>query len=239
MAAPVRFPSGHTNVGPTDPLGAYIQSDPTLLTTYWNDFHQYVAADWTVTETDAAATQACLGTNAGGHGGILALTQDSGGSATAVNQIQYANENFILSTSKRFWLKTRFSLTAGTMANFGALVGLAITDTTAVAGVSDGIFFRKPTGGSTLSAVLCLNSTETTIAMSTSITTATYYTAALYYNGKDEVSVWLDGTKVGSTTTLTNLVTDEELAVTIASLNATAAAANVLSVDYVLVSMDR
>jgi len=233
MPAPVRFPAGVSTVAGTDPLGNLPFPDPSQTIAWWDDFHSFTAGDWTVTESQAGATQAI---NAGASGGVLLLTNTTG--TTDVNQIQLASETFRLSTGKQLWLKSRFALTAATMANFGAMVGLAITDTTATAGVSDGIFFRKPSGGAALSAVLCLNSTETTISMG-SVTTGTFVTAGLYYDGRGQVEVWLNGAKVGSTTTLTNLVTDEDLAVTIASVNATAGAANVLSVDYFLAVLER
>lgn len=230
---PVRYPNGVTNVGPRDPFGMLPIPDQTRLISYVNDFHVYTSGDWTLTETQSGATQAV---NTGANGGVLLLTNATGN--TDVNQIQLINETFKLATGKKFWMKAKFSLTAGTMANFGGLVGLAITDSSAVAGVSDGIFFRKPTGGATLSAVLCKNSTETAITMGT-VTTAVDVTAALYYNGANQVEVWLDGAKVGSTTTLTNLCDDEELAVTLASVNATSGAANVLAVDYIACYLER
>lgn len=233
MPAPVRYPNGVTNVGVRDPLSMLPTLDPTKVITYWEDFHNYTAGDWTVTETQAGATQAV---NTGASGGVLLLTNATG--TTDVNQVQLINETFKLSSGKQFWMKSRFALTAGTMGNFGGLVGLAITDTTATAGVSDGIFFRKPSGGSTLSAVICKDSTETTQSLGT-VTTATFVTAALYYNGKDAIDCWLDGAKVGTITTLTNLPNDEELAVTLASVNATSGAANVLSVDYILAALER
>ncbi len=233
MPSPVRYPSGVTNVAQADPLGMFPDADPTRLITYFNDFHNYTSGDWTVTETQAGATQAV---NTGASGGVLLLTNATGN--TDVNQVQLINETFKLSSGKQFWLKARFALTAGTMANFGGLVGLAITDTSATAGVSDGIFFRKPSGGSTLSAVLCKDSTETTQSLGT-MTTATFVTAGLYYNGKNAVECWLDGAKIGSITTLTNLPNDEELAITLASVNATTGAANVLSVDYILAALER
>ncbi len=232
MASPVRFPNGVTNVGVRDPLNQLVMPDPTRLITYFDDFHTYTAGEWTVTETQAGATQAI---NAGANGGILALTNATG--TTDVNQIQLASETFKIIAGKATWIKTRFALTA-TLANFGAVVGLAITDTTATAGVSDGIFFRKPSGSSTLSAVLCKNSTESTTSMGTMVS-GTYVTAAMYYDGKSVVEVWLDGAKVGTFTTLTNLCDDEELAVTIASVNATSGAANVLAVDYVFIASER
>lgn len=232
MGSPARFPDGVVNARVGSPMGMLPVPDPTTPLMYFDDYHTFTAANWTVTETQAGATQAV---STGAHGGVLLLTNTTGN--TDVNQVQLINETFKLSTSKKFWMKARFSATA-TLANFGVLVGLAITDTTATAGVSDGIFFRKPSGGATLSAVLCKDSTETTISMGTMVT-GTMVEAALYYNGSNEVEVWLDGTKVGSTTTITNLCDDEELAVTLASVNATTGAANVLSVDYTMFAMDR
>lgn len=234
MPTPVRYPNGVNNCTPIEPLYMYPEPDRTKLIQYFDDFHLYTAAQWTVTETDAAATQAV---DTGANGGILKLTMDGAGTATAVNQIQLINETFKYVSTKKFWLKARFSATA-TLANFGIAVGLMITDTTAVAGVTDGIFFRKPTGSSTLSAVLCKNSTETTIAIGAMVS-GTMVDVALYYDPRGFVEVFLNGAKVGSTTTLTNIVDDEELAVTIASLNATAAAANVLAVDYILAATER
>ena len=239
MPAPVRFPNGVTNVGPTDPMGQLSMPDPTRIHAYFNDFDTYNAADWTLTETSAGATQAVRGTVAGGNGGILDLTQNGAGGATDVNQLQLANETFLITPGKQLWFKSRFAATAGTMANFGILMGLTITDTTAVAGVSDGIFFRKQTGVSTLEHVLCFNAAETTTGALATVTTATFLTAGFYYNGKDAVEVYVNDVKVATHTTLTNLVQDEELAVTIASVNATAAAANLLACDYIFAAMDR
>ena len=87
--------------------------------------------------------------------------------------------------------------------------------------------------------VLCFNAAETTTGALTTITTATFLTAGFYYNGKDAVEVYVNDVKVATHTTLTNLVQDEELAVTIASVNATAAAANLLACDYIFAAMDR
>lgn len=237
MSNPVRYPNGVSTTSNIDPLRNLVQPDPTKLVMFYDDFHTYTAAQWTVTETDAASTQAI---NAGAHGGILALTHDVT-TATAVNQMQLISETFRLNTAKQFWMKTRLSATAGTMANYGILVGLAITDTSAVAGVSDGIYFRKSTGASILEAVAEKDSAETSIQLAAApgLVTATFYELAMYYNGRDTLEAYLNGVKMGSTTTLTNYCTDEDLAVTIAAVNATAGAANVLSVDYLLIAQER
>lgn len=232
MSSPVRYPGGVTDVRPGDAFAHLPTLNPTRLVQYFNDFHLYTAGDWIMTETQAAATQAA----SDAAGGVLLLTNATGN--TDVNQLQLANETFRLTSGKQCWIKARFALTAATFANFGGLVGLAIKDTSAVAGVSDGIFFRKPAGAATLSAVLCKDAAETTLAMG-SMATATFVTAALHYNGKNAVNVWLNDGLVGGITTLTNLPDDEELTVTLASVNATAGAANVLSVDYIYAAIER
>ena len=237
MSSPVRYPSGVTNVSRIAPMGELPTLDPTNLVVWYDDFHTYTSGDWTVTETDAASTQAV---NTGAKGGVLLLTHDTT-TATAVNQLQNPNETFKIVAGKKLWLKARVSATAGTMNNFGILVGLAILDTSAVVGVTDGFYFRKSTGSSALEMVLEKNSTESSVTMiaAPGTVTATFYEMAAYYNGKDSVEVWLDGVKVGTHTTLTNLCDDEELTVTIAAVNATAGAANVLSVDYLYIATER
>lgn len=233
MGTPVRYPNGVTNAGTNDPLRNFISTDPTKTIMWWNDFHTYTAGDWTVTETQAGATQAI---SAGAAGGILLLTNDTGN--TDVNQIQLASETFKHVAGKQFWIKARFALTA-TLANFGAVVGLAITDTSATAGVSDGIYFRKASGAATLEFVIEKDSTETSSGTLATMVSGTYVTVAAYYNGKDEIECWVDGVKTATITTLTNLCDDEELAITIASVNATTGAANVLAVDYLMVAVER
>ena len=233
MGTPVRYPNGVTNAGINDPLRNFVDTDPTKSYRWFNDFHTYVAGDWTVTETQAGATQAI---SAGAAGGVLLLTNDAGN--TDVNQLQLASETFKYVAGKQFWMKARFALTA-TLANFGAVIGLAITDTTATAAVSDGIFWRKASGASTLEFVVEKDSTETASGTLATMVSGTFVTVAAYYNGKDEIECWVDGVKTATITTLTNVPDDEELAITIASVNATTGAANVLSVDYLFVAIER
>lgn len=234
--SPVRYPSGVTNVASTNPLGFFPMPDPTRVITWFNDFHTYTAGDWTVSETEATSTQAI---NAGANGGVLVLTHAVGAGTTDSNQIQLPAETFKVVVGKQMWIKARFALTAATMANYGAAIGLAITDTTAVAAVTDGFYFRKATGASTLEFVTEKGSAETSTGTIATLTTGTFVTVGAYYNGKDSIEVWVDDVKAASITTLTNLPDTEELSVTIAAVNAVAAAANVLSIDYLLIATER
>jgi hypothetical protein len=230
--APVRFPGGVTNVANNTALAFYPQTDPTRLCVYFDEFHTYTSANWTKTSTGAGT----VAVNTGETGGVLLLTNSTGN--TDANQIQLINETFKYVAGKQFWIKARFALTA-TMANFGAFIGLSITDTSVLASApSDLIGFRKDSGGSTLTGIMGKNSTETSVSLGT-VTTATYQDVTMYHNGKDETSFFVNDVKVGSSSTLSNIVDDEELAVTIATINATTGAANVMSVDYLLCAFER
>ena len=70
MSSTTRFPNGVTNVGEDTIFAALGQLAPTKFHTYWEDFDYYAAGDWTVTETQASATQAL----ADGDGGLLLLS---------------------------------------------------------------------------------------------------------------------------------------------------------------------
>ena len=65
-----RFPNGVTNVGEDSLFAALGQLAGPQFHTYFEDFDYYTAADWTVTETQAGATQALTD----GDGGLLLLT---------------------------------------------------------------------------------------------------------------------------------------------------------------------
>jgi len=65
-----RFPNGVTNVGEQSLFAELGQPAATIFHTYFEDFDYYTAGDWTVTETDAGATQALTD----GDGGLLLIT---------------------------------------------------------------------------------------------------------------------------------------------------------------------
>lgn len=227
--APSRFPSGVTNVSATNVFRDLLVADPTRLHTYFNDFDIYTAGDWTVTETTAGATQATVA----GDGGLLALVTEA--NDNDVNQLQ-GQETFLIATNKKLWYKARWKVSNATETD--VYMGLIITDTDIVGGVTDGIYFRKADDAAVLIHVLELNSTESSSGTVATVVADTFIETAFYYNGKDAVEVYIDGVKVATHTTLTNLCTDEELAVTISLTNGSAAA-RTLTVDYVYVAKER
>ena len=87
------FPNGITNNTAQNCLGQMAQEDQTLLHTYFNDFDNYVAGDWTVTAT-GSTTQAL--TN--GDGGIILITNSAGNSDLVA--LQKKGESFLFEVNK-------------------------------------------------------------------------------------------------------------------------------------------
>lgn len=221
------FPYGVTNAAEGSALSDFVSVDPTKVHQYFEDFDYYVAAGWTVTETQAGATQAL--TNA--DGGILALVNSA--ADDDLNAMQKVGESFLFETKKKLWFKARFKVSDATQSD--VVIGLQITDTTPLA-VSDGVYFLKSDGSTTMNLLVTKNATSTTTA-ATTLADNTYVTAGFYYNGNDDIQIFVNDVAVAHSA-VTNLPDDEELTVSFAIQNGEAAA-KTLSVDYIFVAKER
>jgi hypothetical protein len=206
--------------------------DPTEYFIYFNDFMEYTAGDWTITTTEAGAGSATeAATLTAGTNGVLVITNDAADNDadffTSVNEVvQYV-------AGKRLHFKARFKI--GVVLLTGAVMGLAITDTTPEA-VTDGIYFRMAETG-ILSLVVCKNSTESTVEVAT-LVADTYVVAEFVYDGSNEkIVAYIDGAPAGSVA-LTNVPDDEALAVTFGVRNGEAVA-RVMTIDYIMVAKER
>jgi len=228
-----RFTNGVTNNTKENILGQLIDTDPTRLHTYFNDFDTYVAADWTVTETQAGATQALTDAD----GGVLLLTNSAADDdLVALNKV---GESFLMESGKKAFFKARFKVSDATQSDF--VVGLQITDTTPL-DVTDGIFFQKDDGDTNLDFHVEKDNSATSASAIATVADDTYITVAFYYNGVDEVlyaasTSSTNPTVLGSLAT-TNLPDDEELTISIALQNGEASA-KTMSVDYVYAAKER
>jgi len=223
------FIDGVTNVAVTEPLGQFLAPDPSVVHMWFDDFDSYVSGNWTVTETQAGATQAIVD----GDGGILALVNSA--ADNDVNQIQWAKETFRLAANKKTWIKARFKVTSATESD--VLVGLYITDTSPVASKpSDGFYFQKLDGSTSLTFQIGKDSTYTQTTVGT-MADDTYVTVGAYFDGAGRVELYFNGTRVASSVT-TNLCDDEDLAVSIAVQQGDTNA-QTLSVDYLLIAKQR
>lgn len=230
-----RFTNGISTAALGSTLENFPAPDPTKVISYFNDFHTYAAADWTVTETNAGATQA-LGD---GRGGWLVLT------ATAADNdliaLQLVKEGFVVQAGKKAWFKTRFKVSDATQSDL--LVGLHITDTSPVASApTDGIVIRKDDGDTNLDAVVLIDNAEA--ATSTAIGTLadnTFVSVGFYYDGASTVTFFVDDVaKAKLTLTAANIAAldDETLAVSLA-FQTGEIEAQVSTVDYVFAAVER
>ncbi len=223
-----RFPNGVTNVGEQSLFAELGQPAATLYHTYFEDFDYYTAADWTVTETDAGATQAL----ADGDGGLLLITNTAADNDLV--SLQKKGESFRFASGKPLFFEARFKVSDATQSD--VVIGLQITDTTPL-DVTDGVFFIKADGAATVNFLVEKNNTATTASAVATMADDTYIRLGFYYDGVSAVQYFVNGSIAGSSVT-TNLPDDEDMTITIAIQNGEAAA-KTMTVDYVYVAKER
>jgi len=227
------FTKGVNNITAQNILGQLKELDPTQLHTYFNDFDAYATADWTVTETQAGATQALANVD----GGVLLLTNSA--ADNDLNALQKVGESFKFEAGKKLFFKARFAVSDATESDF--IIGLQITDSTPLA-VTDGVYFRKDDGDANLDFVVVKDSTASTATAIATVANNTYLTVGFYYNGINEI-VYAASTNNNNPTILgklavTNLPDDEELTISFGIHNGEAVA-KTMSIDYIFVSKER
>ena len=223
-----RFPNGVTNVGEQSLFAELGQPAATNFHTYFEDFDYYTAGDWTVTETDAGATQALTD----GDGGLLLITNTAADNDLV--SLQKKGESFRFATGKALFFEARFKVSDATQSD--VVIGLQITDTTPL-DVTDGVFFIKADGAATVDFRVEKNNTATTASAIATMANDTFIRLGFYYDGSSAVQYFVNGTYTGSSVT-TNLPDDEDMTVTIAIQNGEAAA-KTMTVDYVYVAKER
>ena len=227
------FPNGITNNTAQNILGSLKKEDPTVYHEFFNDFDTYVAGDWTVTESDAGATQAL----ADEDGGVLLLTNTA--TDDDLVALQKVGESFKFETGKKLYFKAKFKVSDATESDL--VFGLQITDTTPLA-VTDGVYFAKADGSTALSFNVVKDSTATTASSILTVADATYITVGFVYDGVDKIEYYgstssANPTYLGKSVT-TNLPDDEELTISFALQNGEAVA-KTMSIDYILASKER
>ncbi len=177
---------------------------------YFNDFMTYTATDWTITSTDGGGDSGeVIQATSSAGGALLITTNDADNARFKVNDVD--QNDFIM--------------------------GLQITDTTPL-DVSDGVFFKKDDGDTNLDFVVEKDSTETATAAVGTVADDTFITATFFID-PDRSKVYYSINNAEPTGVVnTNLPDNEELTVTIA-VQAGAAAAKSLTVDYVSAIVER
>ena len=223
-----RFPNGVTNVGEDSPFADLAMPAPTKFHTYFEDFDYYVAGNWTVTETQAGATQALTD----GDGGLLLITNTAADDDLVA--LQKVGESYRFASGKELFFEARFKVSDATQSD--VVIGLQITDVTPL-DVSDGVFFIKADGSTSVSLLVEKNGTATTTSSVATMANDTFISLGFYYDGASSIQYSVNGVVKGTSVT-TNLVDDEDLTVSIALQNGEAVA-KTMTVDYVFVAKER
>ena len=226
------FTSGVTNVTADSTFGKVKAPDPTKYHMYHNDFDTYLASDWTITTTEGGSGNAseALGD---GDGGLLVITNDDADDDN--DFLQLVKEGFKYEAGKQLAFKARFKTSDAAASD--VVMGLQLTDTTPL-DVTDGIFFLLTDGSTTLQFIVEKDGTQSTLDLSTAMADDTFMSVGFVYTPADQkFHVYQNNVEVG-TVVNTNAPDDEELTVSFGIQNG-AAAAKVLTVDYVTAMKER
>lgn len=231
-----RFSGGVTNQPESSIFGGQLPFPVNLgQRVFDDDFYTFTAAQWTVTETQAGATQAIANP---GNGGLLALVNSAADNdLNAVQRVAAgvsAESWGPLDPAKRFW--ARFIIGASEATLMDWVVGLQITDATPLA-VSDGFFFRKSEATTAINLVACKNATESLLSVGVALAStvdaagvqANFMTLDMFWDGQGVTNGRLyaayQGTVVGvSQPGAASFCDDEALTLSFAIQNGSAAA---------------
>lgn len=188
--------------------------------------------DWTVTRVEAGAAESTFAI-IDGVGGIARITTDAAEN-DGINA-QLIGEAFELTADQILSLYFYgCKLSDATQSDF--FLGLAITDTDILGGVTDRIGFEKLDGAVDLKYMLEKDSTETSADSAIDVADATPFDCGFYWDGPaGTVEFFVNGASVGSPA-VTNLPNDEALRISWQFL-AGAAAAKTMDIDRIIAVM--
>jgi len=194
-----------------------------------------VTTRWTVTEDDAACTQALTAT----PGGTVLLTNKATTDDNA-QQLVYdrggAYEMFKLATAKNLWFEARVKCAAGATQN-DVIIGLVNQgeDLTGVADnmAHDGVVFHKDDGATTIKCTASKDGTNTGQNANVGTLTTGWHTYGFYADGKTSITPYFDGT-AGTALTAT-ICDDEALCPLFLIRNGDGTTTQTMEIDYVKV----
>jgi hypothetical protein len=204
---------------------------------YEEDFYTFVAGEWTETDVQGVNTVAAID----GNGGLITLL--TAGADDDEVQLQklaagVSLENFLFDPDKRFFIEILATLTEVLLSEI--LIGLAITDTTLLAGHADGLSFRKAEGAGLVTLVSEKDNVEVSGDVGT-IVDATAFRLQAYYDGQGSdgrLYGALDGAVGSFSEPNASFPDDEELTISFA-VRAGEAAAKTLTMDRIVVIQER
>ena len=184
--------------------------DPTAYTT-------------TVVEGGSGNTTVALGSESGG---VLVITTDNAENDGA--NLQLNGAPFELTSDQAFYFGTKLKINDADQTD--VFVGLAVTDTDILGGVTDRIGFQSVDGEAALDFVIEKDSTETKIDDVGTLVDDTYSYLEFYWDGTG-LEVFVDGVSV-SNPAITNLPNDVALRFSLHFLTGETTA-NTCTVDFI------
>jgi hypothetical protein len=138
----------------------------------------FAAANSPAAYTTTLVNLSTVALEAGATGGVLLIT--TAGAENDGANVQAQGEAFLLASGKECYFGAKVKISAATESDL--LVGLCITNTALLGGMTDGVYFRKVDDGTTLTFVLEKNSSETSTSYG-AISADTWYTLEFYFDG--------------------------------------------------------
>lgn len=232
-----RFPNGINNVDVSSIFNSLKIPSPLGYNIFDENFYEYTAAQWTVTETQAGATQGLID----GNGGVLSLVNSAADNdLNAIQRIAagISAESWLLDPAKKFFMRCRVNINNITLSDM--IMGLQITDATPLA-VSDGLFFRKSEGSATVNLVAVKNAVEAVLAVGSIVIAPTYTDLDLFWDGQGvtdgRLYGALNGTIAGYIQPGASFPDDEPLTISLAVQNGSAAA-RTMNIDRVFIAQE-
>ena len=236
---PTHFPNGVSNRTKGHPLFNYPYLDPSKYYTYFDDFFEYHSGIYTITTTEAGSGNASEAITSGAGGQLLITNDDADND---LDFFQLKGESFKWDSSKRMFFSARFKTNDATQSEI--VMGLQITDTTPL-DVTDGIFFLKVDADTKPDLIIEKDNTSTlSILEMDAMEDDTFVTLSFEYDPLDVATggavfrVYQDDVQVGEITGTTNAPDDEDLTISFGIQNGEAAA-KTLTIDFILVAVER
>ena len=147
----------------------------------------------TVVEAGAGSSEMTASKTAGYAAELVSAAADNDGIS-----VQFADENFELTAGQDLYFGIELEVDEATQVDW--LVGLAITDTALLGGLSDGVYFEKLDVGTGISTVAEKDSTEIQSDSEGTFAAATLVFLEIYWDGSS-LHFFIDGVEVGIVTT--------------------------------------
>ena len=210
------------------PLAKWLKYlDPLYAIRFIEHFLYWVAANWTITIVELGAGAAAQALD-NVVGGVLKLTNDDAEDDS--QELQLLGEPFKLVDGKRCWFEIKLQIDDELESDL--IAGLCITDTTLLAGMTDGVYWQKDDGDAQLDFHAIKASTATDKTNIGTLTKDIWTRLGFYFDGKGSIVPYLNGVALAASKIITNIPDTEELTVSFGFANGEAVAKN-LKVDYI------